>query len=174
MNLVFLFLSRSDLNSIPRIKNWLNEMGKVDNLVAFVNPHLAIDPSEDQVSLENRILSAVQATIVHDSERMSLELTLQKRWMQIPREVMLEQFDKIFEPFGLSTNMVEKTLILSWAIKGQGGHRHINEKNADEIVPKLQEFGFWLDVDKTNKWRELAGDDLSWFKHSIYCFERIV
>jgi len=105
MNLVFLFLSRSDLNSIPRIKNWLNEMGKVDNVVAFVNPHLAIDPSDEQVSLENRILSAVQATIVHDSERMSLELTLQKRWMQIPREVMLEQFDKIFEPFGLSTKM---------------------------------------------------------------------
>lgn len=105
MNLIFLFLTRNDLNAIPRIKHWLNNMEKVTTVAAFVNPHLAIDPSDEQVGLEDRILNAVQATIVHDSERMNLELTLQKRWMQIPREVMLEQFDKIFEPFGLSTKM---------------------------------------------------------------------
>jgi len=105
MNLVFLFLTRSDLDSIPRIKNWLNDMGKVDVVTAFVNPHLAIDPSEDQLKLENKIIEAMQSTLIVPEERISMELDLQKRWMQIPREVMLTQLDKIFQPFGISTQM---------------------------------------------------------------------
>jgi hypothetical protein len=105
MNLVFLFLTRSDLDSIPRIKNWLNDMGKVDVVTAFVNPHLAIDPSEDQVKLENKIIEAMQSTLIVPEERISMELDLQKRWMQIPREIMLAQLDKIFEPFGISTKV---------------------------------------------------------------------
>jgi len=105
MNLVFLFLTRSDLDSIPRIKNWLNDMGKVDVVTAFVNPHLAIDPSEDQLKLENKIIEAMQSTLIVPEERISMELDLQKRWMQIPREVMLAQLDKIFAPFGISTQM---------------------------------------------------------------------
>src|SRR5688572_8119853 len=80
MNLIFLFLTRSDLDSIPRIKNWLNNMGKVDVVTAFVNPHLAIDPSEDQVKLENKIIEAMQSTLIVPEERISMELDLQKRW----------------------------------------------------------------------------------------------
>lgn len=69
-------------------------------------------------------------------------------------------------------NMCAKTLILSWAVRGQGGHRHINELDEQEIVPMVEALGFRLEREKTDEWRELAGTDLHWFKRSIYCFER--
>lgn len=68
--------------------------------------------------------------------------------------------------------MCSQTLILTWAVKGQGGHKHINEMDADELVPKVESMGFKLQEEKTKEWRELAGMDLHWFKRSIYCFER--
>lgn len=69
-------------------------------------------------------------------------------------------------------DMCSKTLILTWAVKGQGGHRHVNEKDADELIPRVEAMGFKLDVGKTHEWRDLAGMDLHWFKRSIYCFDR--
>jgi len=68
--------------------------------------------------------------------------------------------------------MCEKTLVLSWATHGQGGHRHVNELDADELVPLLEKCGFQCDYDKTQEWRRMAGDDLWWFRNSLYFFER--
>jgi hypothetical protein len=104
MNVVFLFLTRSDLDAVPRISHWLEQQdGAPHTVLAFVNPHLAIDPSPDQVGLENRILDSMRASLITDDERMMLEMTLQKRWMQIPRDVMVSQLEHLFEPFGLTT-----------------------------------------------------------------------
>lgn len=100
MNLVFLFLTRDDLDSIPRISQWINEQGPVEAVIAFVNPHLAINPTPDQVELENRILAAMRSTIVPGNERMELELVLDKRWRQIPRDRMLDHLDSLFAPMG--------------------------------------------------------------------------
>lgn len=69
--------------------------------------------------------------------------------------------------------MCKSTLLLTWAIRGQGGHRHINELDEQEIVPMVEARGFRLDREKTAEWRKTAGDDLRWFKRSIYCFDRI-
>lgn len=104
MNLVFLFLTRDDLAAIPRISQWLNDQGPINAFIAYVNPHLAINPDHTQVALEKQILAAMRSTIVPSNERMELEMTLQKRWMQIPRDVLLAQFDELFAPLGgLST-----------------------------------------------------------------------
>lgn len=103
MNLVFLFLTRSDLDAIPRIGSWLNTLPPHPTVVAFVNPHLAIDPSAEQVSLESRILDAMRSTLVASSDRLSLEMSLQQRWMQIPRDVLVGQLEVIFRPFGVTT-----------------------------------------------------------------------
>lgn len=103
MNLVFLFLTRADLDSIPRISSWLNDQQRIGALVAFVNPHLAIDPSDEQVGLENRILEAMRSSLITSDERLSLEMILNKRWMQIPRHTMVEQLELIFSPFGITT-----------------------------------------------------------------------
>jgi len=111
MNIVFLFLTRADLAAIPNIPGWLNEQPKIESLLAFCNPHLAIDPSPHQISLEDRIVAFSKAPPVPAQpaetddpaqERLTLELELQKRWMQIPRIVMIEQLEKIFSPIGMS------------------------------------------------------------------------
>lgn len=69
--------------------------------------------------------------------------------------------------------LCQKTLILTWAVRGQGGRCHINELDAGELVPLLLARDYRFDVEKTNQWREAAGADLHWFKRSIYCFERV-
>lgn len=101
MNVVFLFLTRADLASIPKIPQWLNEQ-KARNVIALVNPHLALDPTDDQVALEKQILDSMKVEDMAEA-RITLELTLQKRWMQVPRDVLLGQLDLIFKPFGLTT-----------------------------------------------------------------------
>lgn len=109
MNVVFLFLSRADLNAIPRIPAWLNQQGKIEAVLAFVNPHLAINPTDDQVALEDQILKAMNFSGTEEENkrvqesRMTMEMTLQQRWMQIPRDVLMEQIDKLFEPLRIST-----------------------------------------------------------------------
>lgn len=110
MNVVFLFLSRADLNAIPRIPAWLNQQGKIEAVLAFVNPHLAISPTEDQVALEDQILKAMNFSGTEEENRrvqesrMTMEMTLQQRWMQIPRDVMMGQIDTLFSPLHLSTS----------------------------------------------------------------------
>ena len=72
-------------------------------MVAYVNPHLAIDPSDEQVGLENRILEAMRKTQEDSpSDRISLELQLQTRWKQIPTDVMVQHLEHLFEPFGMT------------------------------------------------------------------------
>lgn len=106
MNLVFLFLTRDDLAAIPRISPWLSEMPEKHTVWALVNPHLAIDPSPEQVGLEDQIIRLVSSPQGHPdtdgSDRINLELMMQKRWMQIPRDVMLDRMDEVFRPFGIT------------------------------------------------------------------------
>ena len=71
------------------------------------------------------------------------------------------------------TSMCEKQLVLSWAIRGQGGVRHVNELNEDEIVPRAEARGFRLDREKTEQFRAAGGAELWWFKKSLYFFERV-
>lgn len=64
-------------------------------------------------------------------------------------------------------------LIISWAVEGQGGCGHINERNADYVIPRIEKEGFKWNVRETGVLRENAGADLWWFKKSIYVFDKI-
>lgn len=104
MNIVLLFLTRDDLDAIPRVASWLSDLPPSPTLVAFANPHLALHPDHTQLSLEKQILAAMRSSIVPAAERMDLEMQLQKRWMAVPRDVLIEELDRIFKPLGgLST-----------------------------------------------------------------------
>lgn len=47
-------------------------------------------------------------------------------------------------------NLAEYGIILSWAIEGQGGDGHVNCRNNDYIVKKLQNLGFeWYEIPTT-------------------------
>lgn len=61
-------------------------------------------------------------------------------------------------------------IVLSWAVKGQGGHGHFNEQNNDYIKSKICELGYVNDVDSENNMRNMLS--LSWFKNTIMVFRR--
>lgn len=64
------------------------------------------------------------------------------------------------------------TLCISWAVRGQGGCRHVAERNWDEVIPLFSSYGFKYDNEKSLFLRIEAGQDLPWFKDTIYFFEK--
>ena len=41
-------------------------------------------------------------------------------------------------------------IVLSWAIKGQGGHGHFNEQNNDYVKSKICNLGYINDIESEN------------------------
>jgi hypothetical protein len=62
-------------------------------------------------------------------------------------------------------------VVISWAVKGQGGHGHVNEQDSVHIIDKFHDLGFWLNGGLTKHLRLMSS--LWWFKSSIYVFEKI-
>jgi hypothetical protein len=63
-------------------------------------------------------------------------------------------------------------LLLTWAVPGQGGLRHVAERTQEQVVPYVRRWGFTFLPEESEQWREIVGVDLSWFKKSIYLFQR--
>ena len=67
----------------------------------------------------------------------------------------------------------KKGILLSWAIKGQGGHGHINEKNNDEVTNLVAAMGYYQNV-----WTKTFTIDSRkvaqhwWFQNSFMVFLR--
>jgi cyclopropane fatty-acyl-phospholipid synthase-like methyltransferase len=61
-------------------------------------------------------------------------------------------------------------IILSWAVKGQGGKGHFNEQNNDYIKSKVCELGYINDIEYENKMRKSS--TLAWFKNTIMVFRK--
>ena len=61
-------------------------------------------------------------------------------------------------------------IILSWAIPGQGGHGHVNERSNHYIIAEMMKRGFMLYKEKTKELRDAA--KTWWFKNTIMVFER--
>ena len=66
------------------------------------------------------------------------------------------------------TKHVRKGLILSWAIKGQGGIGHFNEQNNKYIKKIFADLGWNNDIEAENRLREQCS--VSWFKNTIMVF----
>lgn len=64
----------------------------------------------------------------------------------------------------------KKGIILSWAVKGQGGTGHVNEQNNDYIKNKICELGYLNDIKTENFLRKNSG--LPWFKNTIMVFRK--
>lgn len=63
-------------------------------------------------------------------------------------------------------------LILSWAIKGQGGTGHFNELNNDEVIPMFQAMGFGFLQEDSLGARGVIEDHCAYFKNTIMIFKR--
>lgn len=85
-----------------------------------------------------------------------------------------EHIPKEFEPTLLNNinKLCKKQLVLSWAIKGQGGLRHVNEQNEDYVIPAIERLGFKYFKDQSIEIRKEAATGFDYFKNTIYCFER--
>ena len=59
-------------------------------------------------------------------------------------------------------------MVMSWAVRGQGGQGHVNELDAHEVLPRFLRRGFVLQEAETEEARKLAGSDLGWFRNSLF------
>jgi cyclopropane fatty-acyl-phospholipid synthase-like methyltransferase len=62
-------------------------------------------------------------------------------------------------------------IVLTWAVKGQGGHGHFNEQNNDYIKSKVCELGYTNDIEAEEMLR--ASSTLFWFKNTIMVFRKL-
>jgi len=61
-------------------------------------------------------------------------------------------------------------IVLSWAVEGQGGLGHYNERNNDYIKDKIITLGYINDIEAENYLREASS--LFWFKNTIMVFRK--
>lgn len=107
----------------------------------------------------------------------SMDLT-KNRWVEIGYDLVLclevgEHIPKNHEQ-GFINNLcryVEDLLIISWAIPGQGGAGHFNEKSNECVIREFSKRGMAFDKRASLKLREAA--DLKWFKNTLILFERV-
>ena len=63
-------------------------------------------------------------------------------------------------------------IVLSWAVKGQGGVGHYNEQNNDYVKSKICALGYTNDVESENILRN--NSSLHWFKNTIMVFKKVI
>ena len=68
------------------------------------------------------------------------------------------------------TKFAKAFLVLSWAVPGQAGDGHVNNRTNSYVVWKLRRLGFQLDLEKTGLLR--AQSSLVWFQNTILVFSR--
>lgn len=60
--------------------------------------------------------------------------------------------------------------IVSWAVPGQGGHSHVNERSNEWVIDQFNQRGYFYDDEETRRGRELS--QYSWFKNTLMIFRR--
>ena len=64
-------------------------------------------------------------------------------------------------------------IILSWAVPGQGGYHHVNEKTNEEITGKIKTMGYVQDDWSLTFQNEARGQaDYLWFSNTFMVFKR--
>lgn len=83
-------------------------------------------------------------------------------------EHLPKQFERIFIENLHAHN--KKGIVLSWAVKGQGGHGHFNEQNNDYIKSVMAQYGYINDLATEMALRKRAS--IPWFKNTIMVFRK--
>jgi SAM-dependent methyltransferase len=116
--------------------------------------------------------------IQHDSfkiikQNLAEPFLLEKKGIVISLEVG-EHIPSYYEQIFLENlaNNCSDLLILSWAIRGQGGRGHFNEQNNDEVIPKIESLGFELLQDETQEIRKVPEIECFYFKNTLMVFKR--
>ena len=65
-----------------------------------------------------------------------------------------------------------KTVVISWAIKGQKGPCHLNPQNNEYVIEKLEKMGWELDQRSTQRLRNASHPIYYWFQDSLMVFKK--
>ena len=71
------------------------------------------------------------------------------------------------------TSHCSNYLIISWALRGQGGYGHFNELNNDEVIPEITKRGFEYLEDLSMDARKNVEDEFGYFRNTIMIFKKI-
>jgi len=63
-----------------------------------------------------------------------------------------------------------KGLLISWAIVGQGGSGHVNEKPIEDTIQKFVDLGYMYNKEISESLRK--GAEFYWFKNTVCFFEK--
>lgn len=122
-----------------------------------------VDGNPNTPELTNKLCKVVDLSVpVHFDEKFDWVMSLEVG------EHLPKKFEDIFIQNLHANN--KDGIVLSWAIKGQGGHGHFNEQNNDYIKQKLCALGYTNDVESETKMRNES--TLPWFKNTIMVFRR--
>ena len=80
------------------------------------------------------------------------------------------EFEAIF--FENLFTHADQKIVLSWAVPGQGGHGHFNEKPNSYVIDKMAANGFKYKYGESVLLRQEIGN-CRWFKDTIMVFERV-
>jgi hypothetical protein len=64
------------------------------------------------------------------------------------------------------------TLLLTWAVPGQGGTRHVSERTQEQVVPYVAQWGFSFNEAESMRMRQWVGAECGYMKNTIYLFQR--
>ena len=71
------------------------------------------------------------------------------------------------------TNACNDKLVMSWAVRGQAGHGHVNCLNNDEAIERVVKRGFtFLPEETTSARAVILEGDLPWFKNTTLVFSK--
>lgn len=105
---------------------------------------------------------------------LSKPFYLQKKFDAVMSLEVGEHIPAEFEDVFISniTKHVKKTLIISWAVEGQGGDGHVNCKNNDYIIAQIEERGFKYNKKASTELRK-AATNASWFSYTLMVFNKV-
>lgn len=84
-----------------------------------------------------------------------------------------EYYQDIFVENITTANQSGDYLIISWAIRGQGGIGHVNEKDESEVLQIFEKLGYKHYEILSAMLRIHAKKDYYWFANTIYCFKKL-
>lgn len=119
------------------------------------------DGNPNTPKLTAKVCGVMDFAVDVDMPKVDLVLCLEVA-EHIPREkeiVFLNNITKARPP----------NMILSWAVKGQGGFGHFNCRNNDYVINKLDKLGYSFLPEETMMLRGLAS--LRWFKRTVMVFK---
>ncbi len=102
---------------------------------------------------------------------LSKPQNLGRKWDWVMSLEVGEHIPKQFEDIYITNllNHASYGVVLSWAIRGQGGTAHVNCLNNTEVVERLEAKGFFPDY---QYWEILRKDaTLSWFRRTLMVFK---